>query len=95
MAHATMLSPEHHIFRETLRVFIQKEILPNVDRWEEQQQIDRIHDGLYQSEGSFRKEIAGLPGYPSPYSTNGCRHQNNQGIRKPLLRLAEQRTICR
>lgn len=41
MLHATLLTDEHQRFRETLRAFIQKEILPHIDRWEEQQQIDR------------------------------------------------------
>lgn len=41
MLHATLLTDEHQRFRETLRAFIQKEILPNIDRWEERQQIDR------------------------------------------------------
>ncbi|MGF7231592.1 acyl-CoA dehydrogenase family protein [Arachidicoccus sp.] len=41
MIHATLLSPEHETFRTTLRAFIQKEILPYVDQWEKQQQIDR------------------------------------------------------
>lgn len=41
MIHATLLSPEHETFRATLRAFIQKEILPYVDQWEKQQQIDR------------------------------------------------------
>lgn len=35
------LTAEHEIFRETLRTFIRKEILPHVDRWEKQGQIDR------------------------------------------------------
>ncbi|HEU0227779.1 MAG TPA: acyl-CoA dehydrogenase family protein, partial [Arachidicoccus soli] len=41
MIHATLLSPEHQVFRETLRAFIQKEILPYIDDWEKEQQIDR------------------------------------------------------
>ncbi|UIR56945.1 acyl-CoA dehydrogenase family protein [Sphingobacterium sp. SRCM116780] len=38
---ATQLTAEHHVFRESLRAFIRKEILPHIDRWEEQGQIDR------------------------------------------------------
>ncbi|WP_205569566.1 acyl-CoA dehydrogenase family protein [Arachidicoccus soli] len=41
MIHATLLSPEHQVFRETLRAFIQKEIIPYIDDWEKEQQIDR------------------------------------------------------
>jgi acyl-CoA dehydrogenase len=37
----TQLNPEHQVFRESLRSFIQKEILPNVDTWEENGEIDR------------------------------------------------------
>ncbi len=38
---ATQLTAEHQIFRETLRLFIHKEILPHIDRWEKEGQIDR------------------------------------------------------
>ena len=37
----TQLNPEHQVFRESLRSFIQKEILPNVDTWEEKGEIDK------------------------------------------------------
>ena len=37
----TQLIPEHQVFRESLRSFIQKEILPNVDSWEEKGEIDK------------------------------------------------------
>ncbi|VTR53468.1 acyl-CoA dehydrogenase family protein [Sphingobacterium thalpophilum] len=39
--HARKLSAEHQIFRETLRAFIQKEILPHIDDWEKRGEIDR------------------------------------------------------
>ncbi|WP_282635826.1 acyl-CoA dehydrogenase family protein [Sphingobacterium thalpophilum] len=39
--HARKLSVEHQIFRETLRAFIQKEILPHIDDWEKRGEIDR------------------------------------------------------
>src|SRR5690606_22565605 len=32
---------EHQIFRETLRAFIRKEIIPYVDDWEKRGEIDR------------------------------------------------------
>lgn len=41
MIRATQLSPEHQIFRDTLRAFTQKEINPHIDQWEKNQQIDR------------------------------------------------------
>lgn len=38
---ASILTAEHETFRETLRTFIRKQILPHVDLWEKQGQIDR------------------------------------------------------
>jgi alkylation response protein AidB-like acyl-CoA dehydrogenase len=38
---ALILTAEHETFRETLRMFIRKEILPHIDRWEKEGQIDR------------------------------------------------------
>ena len=37
----TQLSPEHEVFRESLRLFIQKEIVPHVDLWEKKGEIDK------------------------------------------------------
>src|SRR5690606_37008795 len=39
--HATELTAEHQIFRESLRHFIQKEIIPHIDQWEKEGQIDK------------------------------------------------------
>ena len=39
--HATELTAEHRIFRESLRQFIQKEINPHIDKWEREGQIDK------------------------------------------------------
>lgn len=38
---ATSLTVEHHVFRESLKAFIRKEILPHIDQWEEKGKIDR------------------------------------------------------
>ncbi|MEN5057079.1 acyl-CoA dehydrogenase family protein [Sphingobacterium kitahiroshimense] len=38
---ATQLTVEHHVFRESLKAFIRKEILPYIDQWEEEGKIDR------------------------------------------------------
>ena len=38
---ANQLTPEHEIFRQSLRTFIPKEILPHIDEWEKNRQIDR------------------------------------------------------
>ncbi|MEN5085727.1 acyl-CoA dehydrogenase family protein [Sphingobacterium sp. PCS056] len=38
---ATQLTVEHHVFRESLKAFIRKEILPHIDQWEEEGKIDR------------------------------------------------------
>lgn len=40
--HAFNLTAEHHIFRESLRSFIQKEVIPHVDQWEKDGQIDKM-----------------------------------------------------
>lgn len=34
-------SEEHQLFRESLRAFMKKEVLPNIDQWEEERQIPR------------------------------------------------------
>ena len=41
MIRATQLSAEHLEFRDALRQFIQKEIVPNIDTWEKEQKIDK------------------------------------------------------
>ncbi|WP_286859013.1 MULTISPECIES: acyl-CoA dehydrogenase family protein [Sphingobacterium] len=38
---ASKLTAEHQIFRETIRAFIHKEIIPHIDQWEQQGEIDR------------------------------------------------------
>lgn len=37
----SLLTAEHDTFRQTLRTFIRKEILPHIDRWEQEGKIDR------------------------------------------------------
>lgn len=37
----TQLTPEHQVFRESLRSFIQKEVIPYVDLWEKNGEIDK------------------------------------------------------
>ena len=32
---------EHEMFRESLRSFLHKEVMPNIDQWEEDQRIPR------------------------------------------------------
>ncbi|MDR6736182.1 acyl-CoA dehydrogenase family protein [Sphingobacterium sp. 2149] len=39
--HTVRFTAEHHIFRDTLRAFIQKEITPYIDDWENRGEIDR------------------------------------------------------
>lgn len=38
---STPISPEHQFFRESLRSFIKKEILPHIDEWESTGKIDK------------------------------------------------------
>lgn len=35
-------SEEHHLFRESLKNFLQKEVVPHVDKWEEEGKIERF-----------------------------------------------------
>lgn len=63
MVRATLLSPEHQVFRETLRAFIEKEILPHIDEWEKQQKIDR---GIWKKMGDM-----GLLGINFPEAYGG------------------------
>jgi acyl-CoA dehydrogenase len=37
----TIFSPEHEIFRQSVRAFFQREVLPNQERWAEQGMVDR------------------------------------------------------
>lgn len=39
--YTSLLTTEHETFRQTLRTFIRKEILPHIDRWEQEGQIDK------------------------------------------------------
>lgn len=39
--HTSLLTIEHETFRQSLRTFIRKEILPHIDHWEKQGEIDR------------------------------------------------------
>lgn len=36
------LTPEHYAFQDSLRAFIRKDIIPHIDEWEKQGQIDRM-----------------------------------------------------
>ncbi len=62
MTHA--LTPEHYAFRDSLRAFIKKEILPHIDDWEKKGQIDR---NIWKKMGemgfmglNFPEELGGL-----------------------------------
>lgn len=39
--YSQQLTPEHQVFRETLQAFIKKEILPHIDKWEKDGEIDK------------------------------------------------------
>ncbi|SEA27628.1 Acyl-CoA dehydrogenase [Arachidicoccus rhizosphaerae] len=41
MIRATRLSEDHQMFRDSLRIFMEKEVHPHIDKWERNQQIDR------------------------------------------------------
>ncbi|WP_459959929.1 acyl-CoA dehydrogenase family protein, partial [Mycobacterium avium] len=36
-----VLEPEHEAFRETVRQFIERELVPNAERWEADRIVDR------------------------------------------------------
>ena len=37
----TLFSEEHDAFRDSVRRFCENELVPNTERWEEQQYVDR------------------------------------------------------
>ena len=39
--HRKIVSEDHHIFRDTVRKYIENEILPSYERWEKNHQVDR------------------------------------------------------
>ncbi len=58
------LTPEHHAFRDSLRAFIKKEIIPHIDSWEKNGQIER---SIWKKMGemgflglNFPEELGGL-----------------------------------
>lgn len=61
---ANRLTQEHEIFRKSLQAFIQKEIIPHVDQWEKDKQIDRAIWGKMGEMGYmgliFPEEYGGL-----------------------------------
>ncbi len=55
----------HHVFRKTVRAFVEKEILPNIDEWEEKGDFPpELHEKAY---------AAGVYGaaYPVEYGGTG------------------------
>jgi len=52
---------DHELFRESLKTFLQKEVIPNIDKWEEDQKIPR---SIWKKMGE--QGYLGL-GYPSAY----------------------------
>ena len=52
---------EHHLFRDSLRQFLQKEVVPHIDEWEEARRIPR---SVWQQMGALG--FLGL-GYPEEY----------------------------
>jgi len=41
MIERKLFSPEHEQFRDTVRRFVEREIVPHHERWEEQGKVDR------------------------------------------------------
>ena len=61
MSRSHLFGPEHEEFRATVRRFIDKEVRPHVDEWEEAQQFPRE---LFQQFGAL--DLLGLK-YPEQY----------------------------
>ena len=60
---------EHQLFRQSLREFLQKEVVPHIDKWEETGKIERFIWEKFGEMGYF-----GLA-YPEAYGAGGylCR----------------------
>jgi acyl-CoA dehydrogenase len=63
---SVLFSPEHEEFRATVRRFVDKEIRPNIDRWEEAEQFPRE---LFRRFGAL--DLLGLK-YPEAYGGTGA-----------------------
>src|SRR5437879_8803396 len=63
---SVLFSPEHEEFRGTVRRFVDKEIRPNVEQWEEEEQFPRE---LFLRFGSL--DLLGLQ-YPEAYGGTGA-----------------------
>jgi acyl-CoA dehydrogenase len=77
----TIFSPEHEQFRDAIRRFIEKEIVPHHERWEEQGMVDRE---LWPKAGS-----AGMlcPNLPEEYGGYGADYLFNVVINEELARV--------
>ncbi|WP_149277458.1 acyl-CoA dehydrogenase family protein [Pareuzebyella sediminis] len=40
--HSMYFTEEHHLFRESLKIFLQKEVVPHIEKWEETGTIERF-----------------------------------------------------
>jgi len=76
----TFFSPEHDQFRATVRRFIEREITPHHERWEEQGQVDR--------EVWLKAGAAGLlcPNLPEAYGGSGADYLFNVVLTEELAR---------
>jgi acyl-CoA dehydrogenase len=71
-------SDDHHLFRDQVRKFFERELIPNLDRWEEQGEIDK---GFWRKAGE-----AGLlcPSVPEAYGGPGLDFGFNAVITEEL-----------
>jgi acyl-CoA dehydrogenase len=63
----TLFSPEHEQFRDSVRRFIEKEITPHHERWEDQGMVDR---DIWTKAGAAGMLCANLP---EAYGGSGAR----------------------
>ena len=85
----TAFGADHHLFRDEVRKFIAREIMPHFDRWEREGNVDRA---LWKAAGA-----AGLlcPGIPEAYGGLGLDFRYNAVIRRTGKDSAEGATWTR
>lgn len=62
-----LFSEEHNAFRETVRKFYEKEVIPNIEKYEKQQHVDR---GLWNKAGDLGLLCATMPEEYGGYGVN-------------------------
>ena len=71
-----VLEPEHEAFRETVKQFIERELVPNAEQWESDRLVDR---SAFVAAGKY-----GLIGFnmPEQYGGGGVIPVHGEGVRR-------------